>query len=215
MIQRRCVSPRYSAIPICLNNPSELELPQLCEIRAGVWDSLRGTLAKNQSRIVASAVLCSDRSCSEFLRCTGANGAGLLFSSRTLFCLPLGRRHATLTVFASVVLVVLLLYTNPSMFSRKGELPLMRVGSPFGAAFRWSPGYTDEVICKAAQITQEELRQKRPGQTISKSKAAAIGGSLRRAIPIFLAQKQLEQDREASRSELSLRSPGSVARRRV
>jgi hypothetical protein len=34
-----------------------------------------------------------------------------------------GRRHATLTACASVVLVVLLTYVNPAMFSRKAELP--------------------------------------------------------------------------------------------
>lgn len=34
-----------------------------------------------------------------------------------------GRRHATLTAFASVSLVVLLLHTNPAMFTRKVELP--------------------------------------------------------------------------------------------
>jgi hypothetical protein len=34
-----------------------------------------------------------------------------------------GRRHATMTACASVVLVVLLTYLNPFMFSRKAELP--------------------------------------------------------------------------------------------
>jgi hypothetical protein len=34
-----------------------------------------------------------------------------------------GRRHATLTAFASVVLVVLLLFMNPAMFSRRVQLP--------------------------------------------------------------------------------------------
>ncbi len=34
-----------------------------------------------------------------------------------------GRRHATLTACASVVLVVLLTYVNPAMFSRRAELP--------------------------------------------------------------------------------------------
>jgi len=34
-----------------------------------------------------------------------------------------GRRHATLTAVASIVLVVLLMYLNPSMFSRRVELP--------------------------------------------------------------------------------------------
>jgi len=34
-----------------------------------------------------------------------------------------GRRHATLTAFASVAMVVLLAYTNPGMFSRRADLP--------------------------------------------------------------------------------------------
>ena len=34
-----------------------------------------------------------------------------------------GRRHATLTAVASVVLVVLLAYTNPAIFTRRVELP--------------------------------------------------------------------------------------------
>lgn len=55
-------------------------------------------------------------------------------------------------------------------------------------------GISNEVICKAAQITQEELRQKRPGQGKPVSKASAMGGSLRRAIPIFLSERQLRQD---------------------
>ena len=34
-----------------------------------------------------------------------------------------GRRHATLTAVASIVLVVLLIDTNPTMFTRRVELP--------------------------------------------------------------------------------------------
>ena len=34
-----------------------------------------------------------------------------------------GRRHATLTAVASVVLVVLLAYMNPAMFTRRVDLP--------------------------------------------------------------------------------------------
>ena len=34
-----------------------------------------------------------------------------------------GRRHATLTAVASIVLMVLLAYMNPAMFSRHLELP--------------------------------------------------------------------------------------------
>lgn len=193
-----------------------------------------------------------------------------------------GRRHATLTAFASVVLVVLLMYTNPAMFSRKVELPfdarwfdlaiwggvLMVAGYVTGTLYERNQrtlremedgydsmllilqnflasqkhsdayayrvamcatriaetlgldlatvedvraaalllnlkdlGISNEVICKAAQITQEDLRQKRPGQSGSKSKAAQIGGSLGRAIPIFLSEKRLQQDHATNQSD--------------
>ena len=38
----------------------------------------------------------------------------------------LGRRHATLTAVASIVLVVLLMFANPAMFARRVELPFVR-----------------------------------------------------------------------------------------
>lgn len=183
-----------------------------------------------------------------------------------------GRRHATLTAFASVVLVVLLAYTNPAMFSKRVDLPfdarwfdltvwggvLMVAGYATGTlyernqatlremeegydgmrvilqnflanqkyseahAYRISMcatkiaegvgldagsvedirtaallfnvkelGITNEVLCKAAQISQEDLQQGRPGKTLSK--ASATAGSLQRAIPIFLSERQLRQ----------------------
>lgn len=37
-----------------------------------------------------------------------------------------GRRHATLTALASVILVVILTYFNPAMFSRRSEMPFAR-----------------------------------------------------------------------------------------
>ncbi len=184
-----------------------------------------------------------------------------------------GRRHATLTAFASVVLVVLLAYTNPAMFSRRVDLPfdarwfdlivwggvLMVAGYATGTlyernqktlremeegydgmlvilqnflanqkyseshAYRISMcatkiaegvgldagsiedirtaallfnmkelGINNEVLCKAAQVSQEDVLQgKAAGKTLSK--AGATAGSLRRAIPIFLAERQLRQ----------------------
>ena len=186
----------------------------------------------------------------------------------------LGRRHATLTALASVTLVVLLVYVNPGMFSRRVELPfdarwfdlavwggvLMVSGYATGTlyeknqktlremeegydgmlvilqnflanqkyseshAYRISMcatkiaeavgldagsiedirtaallfnmkdlGITNEVLCKAAQVSHEDLQQGKlnPGKLLSK--AGATGGSLRRAIPIFLSERQLRQ----------------------
>jgi hypothetical protein len=186
-----------------------------------------------------------------------------------------GRRHATLTAFASVTLVVLLMFVNPGAFSHKVELPfdarwfdlaiwggvLMVAGYVTGTLYernqkvlremedgydgmllilqnflanqKYSDGHayriamcatriaenlgldtgsvediriaallfnlkemgiSTEVICKAAQVTQEELRHGRRGQNKRTSKASAMGGSLRRAIPIFLSERQLRQD---------------------
>ncbi|MHB8215964.1 MAG: HD-GYP domain-containing protein [Candidatus Sulfotelmatobacter sp.] len=185
-----------------------------------------------------------------------------------------GRRHATLTALASVVLVVLLVFTNPIMFNRKVELPfdarwfdlalwggvLMVAGYVTGTLYERNqktlremedgydgmltilqnflanqkysdahayriamcatriaetlgldPGSVEdirtaallfnlkelgisiEVISKAAQGTQEDLRQVRTPSTKQASKES-IGGSLRRAIPIFLAERQLRLD---------------------
>lgn len=185
----------------------------------------------------------------------------------------LGRRHATLTAVASVVLVVLLTDVNPGMFTRHVDLPfdarwfditvwggvLMIAGYATGTlyernqktlaemqdgydgmlvilqnflanqkhseahAYRISMcatkiaesvgldagsvedlrlaallfnmkemGITMEVLCKAAQVTQVDLQKgtKRDKKT---AKGSALGGSLRRAIPIFLSERQLRQ----------------------
>ena len=184
----------------------------------------------------------------------------------------LGRRHATLTAFASVVLVVAMASLNPALFTRRVELPfakwldlavwggvLMVAGYATGTlyeknektlhemeegydsmlailqnflanqkysdshAYRISMcatkvaegvgldtgsvedirtaallfnmkelGITNEVLCKAAQVSQEDLRQ---GRQLDKafSKGSGTGGSLRRAIPIFLEERQFRQ----------------------
>lgn len=185
----------------------------------------------------------------------------------------LGRRHATLTALASVVLVVLMAFMNPAMFARRVDLPfarwfdlavwggvLMVAGYATGTlyernqktlremqdgydgmlvilqnflanqkyseahAYRLSMcatqiaegvgldeasiedirmaallfnmkelGITNEVLCKAAQVSQEDLRQAIQNQGKAKTKDAALSGSLQRAIPIFLAERQLRQ----------------------
>ena len=184
----------------------------------------------------------------------------------------LGRRHATLTAFASVVLVVAMASLNPAMFNHRVDLPfakwldlavwggvLIVAGYATGTlyeknqktlvemeegydsmltilqnflanqkysdshAYRISMcatrlaegvgldtgsvedirtaallfnmkelGITNEVLCKAAQFSQEDLRQ---GKNVEKtlSKGSAMGGSLRRAIPIFLEERQFRQ----------------------
>jgi HD domain len=186
----------------------------------------------------------------------------------------LGRRHATLTALASVVLVVLLASMNSAMFSRRVDLPyakwfdiavwggvLMVSGYATGTlyernqktlremedgydgmlvilqnflanqkhsdthAYRLSMcatriaegvgmdagsvedirmaallfnmkdlGITNEVLCKAAQVTQEDLHQAIENRGKASSKAGAMSGSLQRAIPIFLTERQLRQN---------------------
>lgn len=186
-----------------------------------------------------------------------------------------GRRHATLTAVASVVLVVLLTFLNPAMFNRRVDLPfdarwfdftiwggvLMVAGYATGTlyernekslremeegydgmlvilqnflasqkhsdthAYRISMcatkiaeavgldsasvedirmaallfnmkelGITNEVLCKAAQVSQEELQQATQNRGKTQAKAGAINGSLRQAIPIFLSERQLRQN---------------------
>jgi len=183
-----------------------------------------------------------------------------------------GRRHATLTAFASVFLVVLLVFTNPATFNRKMELPfdarwfdlaiwggvLVVAGYVTGTlyernqktlhemedgydgmltilqnflanqkysdahAYRISMcatsvaerlgldtgsvedirtaallfnlkelGISIEVISKAAQGTREN---RLPPGSAKLAANAGIGGSLRRAIPIFLSERQLRLD---------------------
>ena len=184
-----------------------------------------------------------------------------------------GRRHATLTAVASIILVVLLVFLDPAMFRRRVEIPfglwfdlivwggiLMVAGYATGTLYEHNQkslqemeegydgmlvilqnflatqkysethayrislcatriaeavgldagsvedirtaallfnmkdlGITNEVLCKGAQVSQEDLQQgRRNRKTISKG--AAMGGSLRRAIPIFLSERQLRQD---------------------
>jgi len=185
-----------------------------------------------------------------------------------------GRRHATLTAVASVVLVVLLTFTNPAMFRGRVELPfdarwfdltvwggvLMVAGYVTGTlyernqqtlremedgydgmlailqnflanqkyseahAYRISMcatkiaetlgldsgsledlrtaallfnlkelGITNEVLYKAAKVSADDLTRGKSQRKRSGSKASALGSSLRRAIPIFLTERQLRQ----------------------
>src|SRR5579871_2342221 len=186
----------------------------------------------------------------------------------------LGRRHATLTAFASVVLVVAMSSLNHAMFARRIELPfakwldiavwggvLMVAGYATGTlyernqktlremedgydgmlvilqnflanqkysdshAYRISLcatriaegvgldsgsvedirmagllfnmkdlGITNEVLCKAAQVSEDDLQGSKQHRNRSLSKGAEMGGSLRRAIPIFLEERQLRQN---------------------
>lgn len=185
-----------------------------------------------------------------------------------------GRRHATLTAFASVVLVVLLMYANPSMFSRRVELPfdarwfdltvwggvLMVAGYATGTLYERNQktlqemedgydgmlvilqhflasqkysethayriamcatkigeavgmdagsvedirlaallfhmkelGITNEILCKAAQVSHEDLQQAAQNRDKEQVKPDSMNSSLRRAIPIFLAERQFRQ----------------------
>ena len=185
-----------------------------------------------------------------------------------------GRRHATLTALASIILVVLLIYTNPGMFTRRAELPfdaryfdlavwggvLMVAGYATGTlheanqktlremeegydgmlvilqsflanqkysethAYRIAMcatkigesmgldvesaddirtaallfnlkelGITNEVLSKAAQASEVELARGEKKRSRSISKGGSLAGSIRRAIPIFLTERQLRQ----------------------
>ena len=184
-----------------------------------------------------------------------------------------GRRHATLTAVASIILVVLLVFLNPAMFRRRIEIPfglwfdlivwggiLMVAGYATGTLYEHNQkslremeegydgmlvilqnflasqkysethayrislcatriaeavgldgasmddirtaallfnmkdlGITNEVLCKAAQVSEEDLQQNGRNRK-AMSKGAAMGGSLRRAIPVFLSERQLRQD---------------------
>ena len=186
-----------------------------------------------------------------------------------------GRRHATLTAVASVVLVVLLTFLNPAMFNRRVDLPfdarwfdfslwggvLMVAGYATGTlyernqktlremeegydgmlvilqnflanqkhsdthAYRISMcatkiaeavgldsgsvedirmaallfnmkelGITNEVLCKAAQVSEEELQHAMQNRGKAQAKAGSMNGSLRQAIPIFLSERRLRQN---------------------
>ncbi len=185
----------------------------------------------------------------------------------------LGRRHATLTAVASIVLVVLLMFANPAMFARRVELPFVRwfdlavwggtlmiAGYTTGTLYernqeslremeegydgmlailqnflanqKYSDAYayrlslcateiaegagldttsvedirtaallfhmkelgiSDEVLCKAAQVSEHDLQLANRAQGKAGTKPISSAGSLRRAIPIFLAERQLKQ----------------------
>jgi len=49
-------------------------------------------------------------------------------------------------------------------------------------------GISQEVLCRAAQISEADLRQSTRGEAIRRG--SAMGGALRRAIPIFLTEQQ-------------------------
>jgi len=185
-----------------------------------------------------------------------------------------GRRHATLTAVASVTMVVILTWMNPSLFSRKAELPfdtrffdyavwggiLMVAGYATGTlyevdqnhvkemkqgydamlailqhvlsnekysdahAYRISMratkiaeslgldpqstedvrtaallgnvnqlGISNEILCKAANVSEEELEQrmKKAGRGKMRRKPQSIGGALQRAIPLLAAEQAL------------------------
>lgn len=183
-----------------------------------------------------------------------------------------GRRHATLTALASIVLVVLLIHVNPAMFNRHVDLPfdpryfdlavwggvLMVAGYATGTLYEHNQkslremeegyegmlailqtflasqkysathayrislcatkiaetagldsksvddirtaallfnlkelGITNEVLCKAAQVSEDELTQKKRG--IAAAKGGVSANAIHRAIPIFLSERQLRQ----------------------
>ena len=184
-----------------------------------------------------------------------------------------GRRHATLTAVASIILVVLLVFVNPAMFQRRIEIPLglwfdltfwggvlMVAGYATGTLYEHNQkslreveqgydgmlvilqnflanqkysethayrislcatkiaeamgldagsledirmaallfnmkdlGITNEVLVKAAQVSEEDLRSASPQRKVA-SMAGAMAGSLRRSIPIFLSERRLRQD---------------------
>jgi hypothetical protein len=198
----------------------------------------------------------------------------VFFFLPTLFsAYHLGRRHATLTAFASLVLVVAMAFLNPAMFSRRIELPFAKwfdlgiwggvlivaayatgtlyernqktlremengyegmlvilqnflanqkysdshayrismcatkiaeaVGLDSGsvedirtAALLFNMkelGITNEVLCKAAQVSEQDLQQAKHSRTRVGANGGAVGGSLRRAIPLFLEERQFRQ----------------------
>lgn len=182
-----------------------------------------------------------------------------------------GRRHATLTACASVMLVVLITYTNPGIFSRQVNLPfdgrwfdltawggiLVVAGYAMGTLYERNQksldelkhgydamlvvlqhslaseksdghsarvsqcatkiaeslrldassmedvrvaallhnvnelGVSNEMLFKAANISQEEAETGMRLREQPSDKAHAMGGSLRRVIPIILAGQQL------------------------
>ncbi len=55
-------------------------------------------------------------------------------------------------------------------------------------------GISNEVLCKAAQVSHEDLHQAIQNREKTPSKVVATSGSLRRAIPIFLSERKLRQN---------------------
>jgi len=55
-------------------------------------------------------------------------------------------------------------------------------------------GITNEVLCKAAQVSEEELQHAMQNRGKGQAKAGTMSGSLRLAIPIFLSERQLRQN---------------------
>ncbi len=186
----------------------------------------------------------------------------------------LGRRHATLTALASVVLVVLLASMNPAMFSRRVDMPyakwfdiavwggvLMVSGYATGTLYERNQktlremeegydgmlvilqnflanqkyseahayriamcatriaegvgidagsvedirmaallfnmkdmGISNDVLCKAAQVSHEDLHQAMQNRGKAPLKPGIASGSLQRAIPIFLSERMLRQN---------------------
>ena len=184
-----------------------------------------------------------------------------------------GRRHATLTAVASIILVTLLVFLNPAMFQRRIEIPfglwfdlivwggvLMVAGYATGTLYEHNQdslrqmeegydgmlvilqnflanqkysdthayrislcanniaeavgldaqsledirmaallfnmkdlGITNDVLTKAAQVSEEDLRKANRKSKVT-TKSGSLGGSLRRAIPIFLTERKLRQD---------------------
>jgi len=185
-----------------------------------------------------------------------------------------GQRHATLTACSSVLLVVLLTYFNPSMFSRQSNLPfdsrwfdltvwggiLVVAGYAMGSLYernqrsmqeikagydgmlvmlqqilvneKYSEGHayrtamyatkiaetlgldpnstedvrtaallknvtelgiSNEILYKAANISQEELEQGISNRRKTSARAPKIGGSLRRAIPLLAEEQKLSK----------------------
>lgn len=198
----------------------------------------------------------------------------VFFFLPTLFsAYHLGRRHATLTAVASVVLVIAMAFLNPAMFTRRIELPyakwldlavwggvLVVAGYATGTLYERNQktlremedgydgmlvilqnflanqkysdshayriamcatriaegvgldsgsvedirtaallfnmkelGITNEVLCKAAQVSEQDLEGAKRNRSRVVSKGSTMGGSLRRSIPIFLEERQLRQ----------------------
>jgi len=54
-------------------------------------------------------------------------------------------------------------------------------------------GITNDVLCKAAKVSHEDLQRGAQNRGKESPKAGAMNGPLRRAIPIFLTERQFRQ----------------------